>query len=46
MADAVIEAKEGVTLRNIDETEEEGTQESINLEEAINNETPVETEAK
>ncbi len=46
MADAVIEAKEGVTLRNIEEPEENGAQEEINLAEAINSEVVVDTETK
>ncbi len=46
MADAVIEAKEGVTLRNVEETAEEEAKEEINLAEAINTEVSGETELK
>ena len=38
MADAVIEAKEGVSLRNIEEVAEEGENQNINMAEAINQE--------
>ena len=46
MADAVIEAKEGVTLRNVEETTEDGEKAEINLAEAINNEVSNDEEAK
>ncbi len=46
MADAVIEAKEGVTLRNVEEAVEEESKEEINLAEAINTEVSSEIESK
>ena len=42
MADAVIEAKEGVSLRNIEEVAEEGENQNINMAEAINQEATAE----
>ncbi len=46
MADAVIEAKEGITLRNVEEVVEEESKEEINLAEAINTEVSSEIESK
>ena len=46
MADAVIEAKEGITLRNVEEAVEEESKEEINLAEAINTEVSSEIESK